>query len=104
MSGDVPLQIVRVAMIGLSVLGDCASEAPIEQPSMYLNMAEGAKLDSQAAASMISLYRKNNGLRAVVIDPALMRIAEGQSHAMASRNKLDHHRKAPLPKRLQAAG
>src|SRR5258708_19684950 len=93
-----------IAMIGLLVLGGCASEAPVEQRSMYLNMAEGAKLDSQAAAAMISLYRKNNGLGAVVIDPELMRIAEGQSQAMASRNKLDHDVKAPLPKRLQAAG
>src|SRR6202161_2096594 len=102
--GDVPLMRAWIAMIGLLVLGGCASEAPIEQPSMYLNMAEGAKLDSQAGASMISLYRKNNGLGAVVIDAELMRIAEGQSQAMASRNKLDHDVKAPLPKRLQAAG
>jgi uncharacterized protein YkwD len=93
-----------VAIIGLLALGGCASEAPIEQPSMYLNMAEGAKLDSQAAASMISLYRKNNGVGPVVIDSELMKIAEGQSQAMASRNKLDHDVKAPLPKRLQAAG
>ncbi|HZR76658.1 CAP domain-containing protein [Bradyrhizobium sp.] len=94
-----------VAMIGLLVLAGCASEAPVEQPTMYLNMTEpGAKLDAQAAATMISLYRKNNGVGAVVIDPELMRIAEGQSQAMASRNKLDHDVKAPLPKRLQAAG
>jgi uncharacterized protein YkwD len=93
-----------VAIIGLVALGGCASEAPIEQPSMYFNMAEGAKLDSQAAASMISLYRKNNGVGPVVIDSELMKIAEGQSQAMASRNKLDHDVKAPLPKRLQAAG
>src|SRR5579872_6522269 len=93
-----------VAIIGLLALSGCASDAPIEQPSMYLNIAEGAKLDSQAAASMISLYRKNNGLGAVVIDPELTRVAEGQSLAMASRNKLDHDAKAPLPKRLQAAG
>jgi uncharacterized protein YkwD len=94
-----------VAMIGLLALGGCASETPVEQPSMYFNMTEpGAKLDAQAAASMISLYRKNNGVGAVVIDPELMRIAEGQSQAMASRNKLDHDVKAPLPKRLQAAG
>ena len=94
-----------VAMVGLLVLAGCASEAPVEQPSMYLNMAEpGAKLDAQAAATMISLYRKNNGVGAVVIDPELMRIAETQSQAMASRNKLDHDVKAPLPKRLQAAG
>jgi uncharacterized protein YkwD len=94
-----------VAVIGLLVLGGCTSEAPVEQPSMYLNMTEpGAKLDAQAAATMISLYRKNNGVGAVVIDPELMRIAEAQSDAMASRNKLDHDVKAPLPKRLQAAG
>ena len=93
------------AIIGLLALGGCAADVPLEQPSMYFNMAEpGAKIDSQAAASMISLYRKNNGLGAVVVDPDLMRVAEAQSQAMASRNKLDHDVKAPLPKRLQAAG
>ena len=93
------------AISGLLLLAGCASEVPTGQPTMYLNMTEpGAKLDPQAAATMISLYRKNNGLGAVVIDGELMRIAEGQSQAMASRNKLDHDVKAPLPKRLQAAG
>jgi uncharacterized protein YkwD len=72
---------------------------------MYLSMAtSGVKVDAQAAASMISLYRQNNGLGAVVIDPELMKAAEVQSQAMASRNKLDHDVKAPLPKRLNAAG
>ena len=76
---------------------------PIEQPTMYLNMANGgAKLDPQAAASMISLYRQNNGLGAVVVDPELMKLAEAQSQAMASRNKLDHDVKAPLAQRLNA--
>ena len=94
-----------IAMIGLLVLAGCASEVPTEQPTMYANMAEpGARIDAQAAATMISLYRKNNGVGAVVIDPELMKIAEGQSQAMASRNKLDHDVKAPLPKRLQAVG
>jgi uncharacterized protein YkwD len=93
-----------VAIAGLLVLGGCAADAPIEQPSMYFNIAEGARLDADAAASMISLYRKNNGLGVVAIDPELMKVAESQSQAMASRNKLDHDVKAPLPKRLQAAG
>jgi uncharacterized protein YkwD len=94
-----------IAIIGLLALGGCAGEAPVEQPTMYLNMANGAaKLDSQAAASMISLYRQNNGLGAVVIDPDLMKVAETQSQAMASSNKLDHDVKAPLTKRLNAAG
>ena len=95
-----------VAIIGLLALGGCASEAPIpEQPSMYLSMASpDARLDSQASASMISLYRQNNGLGAVEVDPALMKLAEAQSQAMASRNKLDHDVKAPLAQRLNASG
>ncbi len=96
---------VCLAIIAVLALGGCAADVSLEQPSMYFNMAEsGARLDSEAAATMISLYRKNNGLGAVVIDRELMRIAESQSQAMASRNKLDHDVKAPLPKRLQAAG
>jgi hypothetical protein len=100
-------QIMRaaVAIIGLLALDGCAAEAPVEQPTMYLSMANGgAKLDPVAAASMISLYRQNNGLGAVVVDPELMRVAEQQSQAMASRNKLDHDVKAPLTQRLNASG
>src|ERR1700733_2307286 len=93
-----------IAILGLLTLGGCAAEVPVEQPSMYLNMADGAKLDPQAAASMISLYRQNNGLGAVVVDPELMKLAEAQSQTMASRNKLDHDVKAPLARRLNAAG
>jgi cysteine-rich secretory family protein len=96
---------VAAAIFGLLALAGCASEAPIEQPTMYLSMANGgAKLDPIAAASMISLYRQNNGLGAVVVDPELMKLAEAQSQAMASRNKLDHDVKAPLAKRLNSAG
>jgi uncharacterized protein YkwD len=96
-----------VAVFGLVVLTGCAGEiatAP-DQPSMYLSMANGgARIDPVAAASMISLYRQNNGLGAVVVDPALMKLAEDQSMVMASRNKLDHDVKGPLAKRLNASG
>jgi hypothetical protein len=102
--GEPPIVRAWVAILGLLALGGCAGDVPVEQPSMYFDMAEGAKLDPQAAATMISMYRKNNGLPGVVIDSELMKVAEGQSQAMASRNKLDHDAKAPLPKRLQAAG
>ena len=94
-----------VAIVGLLALGGCAAEAPVEQPAMYLSMANGgAKLDPEAAASMISLYRQNNGLGRVAVDPDLMKLAEQQSLAMASQNKLDHDVKAPLAKRLNASG
>jgi uncharacterized protein YkwD len=94
------------AILGLLALGGCAGEAPsTEQPAMYLSMANGgATLDAQAAASMISLYRQNNGLGGVAVDSELMKLAEQQSQVMASRNKLDHDVKAPLAKRLNASG
>jgi uncharacterized protein YkwD len=95
-----------VAIIVLLALAGCAAEAPVpEQPTMYLSMANGgAKLDPVAAASMISLYRQNNSLGPVTVDPDLMKLAEQQSQVMASRNKLDHDVKAPLAKRLNASG
>ena len=95
-----------IAMIGLVALAGCAADAPpTGQPTMYLSMADGgARLDPQAAASMISLYRQNNGLGAVVVDPDLMKFAEAQSQAMASRNKVDNDLKAPLTRRLTTAG
>jgi uncharacterized protein YkwD len=95
-----------IAIIGLLALGGCAADIPsTEQPSMYLNMADaGARLDPQAAASMISQYRQNNGLGGVAVDPQLMKIAEAQSQVMASQNKLDHDVKAPLAQRLNASG
>ena len=101
------LRITRaITIVGLLALCGCAADAPTaEQPTMYLSMANGgARLDPQAAASMISLYRQNNGLGGVTVDPELMKLAEQQSQAMASRNKLDHDVKAPLPKRLNGAG
>jgi uncharacterized protein YkwD len=94
-----------IAIIALLALGGCAGEAPIEEPTMYADMAStGARLDTQAAATMISQYRQNNGLGAVVVDPDLMNLAEAQSQVMASRNKLDHDVKAPLAQRLNASG
>jgi len=98
----------RRAAFAISIglfLSACASEVPVEQPSMYADMATpGARLDPVSAASMISLYRQNNGLGTVAVDPDLMKIAEAQSGAMASQNKLDHDVRAPLAKRLSGAG
>src|SRR5215471_9810837 len=87
------------------LLAGCAAEKPIEQPSMYADMAvPGARLDAQAAAVMISQYRQNNGLGTVIIDTDLMTLAESQSQAMAVANKMDHDVRAPLGKRLNAGG
>lgn len=62
------------------------------EPSFYRSMAvSGAQVDAGAAASMISGYRKNNGLGAVTVDPVLMKMAAAYASAMASRDKLDHN-------------
>lgn len=93
------------AILVILLLAGCATEAPIEQPSMYADIAvPGARLDAQAATVMISQYRQNNGLGSVEIDPDLMRLAESQSQAMAAANKMDHDVRAPLAKRLTGAG
>jgi uncharacterized protein YkwD len=98
------MRTVLATFLTLLVAG-CASEAPIETPAMYANMAEpGAKLDAATAASMITQYRQNNGLGGVEVDQDLVKLAEAQSQAMASRNKLDHEVRAPLAKRLSTAG
>jgi uncharacterized protein YkwD len=73
-------------------LAGCAETAKQEQPSFYQSLARpGAALDANAAASMISGYRANNGLAALSIDPALMKLAENQARAMADRDRITHN-------------
>jgi uncharacterized protein YkwD len=100
------MRAAAATMLATLLLGGCAADSiSTGQPTMYVDMAApGSRLDSQAAAVMITQYRQNNGLGGVVIDPELMRLAESQSQVMASRNKLDHDVRAPLPRRLSEAG
>lgn len=95
-----------LALLGMLMLGGCAGQnVSTEQPSFYASMASSdAKLDAEGAASMISEYRRNNGLGSVAIDPQLMKMAEAQSQAMANRNKLDHNVAGPFDKRLKSSG
>ncbi len=84
------------AALALASLAACSGmgdrEPPGGQPSFYRSMgAPGAQLDAAAAASMISGYRKNNGLTSVELEPALMKLAEEQARAMAARDKMDHN-------------
>src|SRR6267142_1888777 len=95
MTGSLIAECVMRIATALALLGfsGCASDAPPPsgQPSFYRNLAEGGQLDPAAAQSMISGYRANNGLGAVTLDPTLMKLAEEQSRAMVSRDKLDHN-------------
>jgi uncharacterized protein YkwD len=94
MTGTLIAECVLRVAAALALLGfsGCTSDAPVPsgQPSFYNNLAQGGQLDPAAAQSMISGYRANNGLGAVIIDPDLMKLAEEHTRNMAARDKLDH--------------
>jgi uncharacterized protein YkwD len=101
------LVFAAVAALGVAALAGCAghSEPPPSDPSFYQSMAQpDVTVDAAAAASMISGYRSNNGLAAVVVDPELMRFASEQAHAMAARDKMDHDAARPFADRIRSAG
>jgi uncharacterized protein YkwD len=87
-------------------LAGCAGDvAPPEQPTFYRSMASPtAELDANAAASMISGYRQNNGLGGVTVDPRLMELAQAQARSMAARDKVDHDVKGEFAKRMKTSG
>jgi uncharacterized protein YkwD len=93
-------------ILAVAALAGCSADnLPKEQPSMYRSLAQpGAQVDADAAASMFSGYRANNGLGAVTVDPELMRLAQEQAAIMAKRDKLDHSAGKPFVARLKAAG
>jgi len=86
-------------------LTGCDDAKPSGQPSFYQSMATAdAKVDAKAAASMISGYRHNNGLGVVTLDDNLMRMAEEQARAMASKNKFEHDAAGPFAQRIKRSG
>jgi uncharacterized protein YkwD len=90
-------------LLSAMVLAGCAGDnnPPTGLP-IYQSLATAdAKLDVKTAVSMISGYRKNNGLGPVSIDPELMKLAEAQAHAMATRNKLSHDVSRPFAERIR---
>jgi len=99
-------RLPTTALVAALALAGCAVEGPpAEQPSFYRSMASPtAELDAQAAASMISGYRQNNGLGAVTVDPTLMQLAQEQASAIAARDKVDSDAKGAFAKRMQASG
>ena len=97
----------RVAAIAMTaLLCACAGERDLPaDPSFYHSLAtKDAQVDAAMAASMISGYRTNNGLTAVTLDPELMKLAEAQAQAMASRDTLSHDIARSFHDRLKGGG
>lgn len=100
-----PARAVTLCALTAGLIGCSSNYKPTAQPSLYRSMATAdAHLDATAAASMISGYRKNNGLNAVTLDPHLMRMAEAQARAMASRNRLSHNVGGVFSDRIRRSG
>jgi uncharacterized protein YkwD len=84
---------VSAVLMLAGVLGACAVARyePPAQPSFYRSLtAPGTEVDSEAAASMLSGYRGNNGLGPVSVDPALTRLAKEQARAQAAKAQVGH--------------
>jgi uncharacterized protein YkwD len=97
----VAASLAAVALAGCGI----DHEPPPSQPTFYRDLAQpGAELDAAAAQSMLSGYRGNNALGAVVLDPVLMQLAGEQVRAMAQRDKIDRNIIRPLPERLKRVG
>jgi uncharacterized protein YkwD len=94
---------VLLSAAGLAGCSD--NPPPTGQPSFYHDLAQDdAVLDANAAQSMISGYRGNNGLGAVTIDPELMRLASEQAHVMAASGKMEHDAGRPFQDRMRNSG
>jgi len=97
------LLALAAALAGCAALSD--RDPPAGEPSFYRSLARpGGELDVNAAQSMISGYRRNNGLSPVVLDTALMRMAEEQARAMASKNRFEHDAAGPFAQRVKRSG
>ena len=78
-------------LLSAVILAGCGTFEPEKSPAFYENLGRaGAEVNAPAAASMISDYRRLNGLPAVELDPTLQQIAQDQARHMASIDKLTH--------------
>jgi uncharacterized protein YkwD len=97
--------LLALVLAGLAACASVTGELPSGEPTFYRDLTKpGAKLDAGAAASMLSGYRRNNGLPAVTLDPELMQLAEQQSRAMVSKNQLSHNAGGAFSERMAKAG
>ncbi len=93
------------AFLSLAACAEKPLDIPTGQPSFYLSMASrDAKVDTVAARDLISIYRRNNGLSTVSLDPILQAEAQKQAEAMAAADSMSHEVRGTLQKRLDGSG
>jgi len=100
-----PARAATLCALTGGLLGCASEEKTPKQPNFYASMAApDVQLDANAAASMISGYRKNNGLGLVALDSKLMQMAESQAKAMAAKNQLEHSVGGQFGARIKRSG
>ena len=93
------------AILSLAACAEKPLDIPAGQPTFYLSMASReARVDTAAARDLISIYRRNNGLSTVALDPLLLAEAQKQADAMAAANSMSHEVRASLQVRLDGSG
>jgi len=96
---------VFAAILSLAACAEKPLDIPTGQPTFYLSMASReARVDTAAARDLISIYRRNNGLSTVSLDPLLLAEAQKQADAMAAANSMSHEVRGSLQKRLDGSG
>lgn len=94
-----------LAALGLAVSGCAEKPAPSATPTFYRSLAEqGATIDPAAARDMISIYRTNNGLPVLTVDPALQRAAQQRAQEMVQAGAASPDTQQKLKARLAAEG
>lgn len=94
--------------VGALLLAACAETSlPVSHstpsPVLYRNLeATTSQLDLQNAAGIISAYRKLKGLGPVVVDPALVLLAQNHATAQAKADKVGHSVGGAFRKRVRA--
>ncbi|PTM40733.1 CAP domain-containing protein [Bosea sp. 124] len=79
--------LVAGALALLGVAG-CTEPARMSQPAFYRDLGSAsARVDANEARAMISAYRLNAGLNALVLDPELVAVAQQEASAMAAADK-----------------
>jgi uncharacterized protein YkwD len=90
----------------LPLLAACAAPAPASpQTGFYASLAQPqARIDAVAAREVINGYRRNLGLPLVVIDQAMMRVAEQEATRIRGAGDLAAVNWLDAKARLNAAG
>lgn len=103
-----PFRVAAFRLLALAALAGLAACAqPVQKPAFYDDLGTStARADPAAALDLINSYRKNNGLGALTVDPALTAVAQEQADTLAARDSIQVSLagERAVEARLKAAG